>query len=103
MVTFCRFCLNLVDNITLFDMSAISNLIFTMHMKEDNRLRLMATESARLKTYEALWPKQCNYVDYKELAREGFYYTGKSKILYLLLLDKYMKIYVDYILIFFLF
>ena len=48
-------------------------------MKEDNRLRLMATESARLKTYEALWSKQCNYVDYRELAREGFYYTGKLK------------------------
>ena len=58
-------------------MSAINNLIFTMGMKEENRLRLMATESARLKTYEALWSKRCNYVDYRELAREGFYYTGK--------------------------
>ena len=57
---------------------AISNLLFTMRMKDCDRLRLMADESARLKTFEALWSRRCNYVDYKELAREGFYYTGKS-------------------------
>ena len=58
-------------------MSAISNLLFTMRMKESHRLRLMTDESVRLKTFEALWSKRCNYVDYKELAREGFYYTGE--------------------------
>ena len=58
-------------------MSAIDNLLFTMRMKESDRLRLMATESARLKTYKALWSKMCCHVDYKELAKEGFYYTGK--------------------------
>ena len=58
-------------------MSAISNLLFTMRMKECDRLRLMADESAWLKTYGAWWTRQCDYIDYKELAREGFYYTGK--------------------------
>ena len=97
MMLFCKYCTSLVDNKTLFEMSAINNLIFTMRMKEGDRLRLMTTESARLKTYEALWPKQCNYVDYRELAREGFYYTGKLKFYYSLLSGKYMKIVVDYV------
>ena len=66
-------------------------LIMVMSMDEEKRRRLMKNEAARERTFAHLWPKTMP-INYREFAREGFYYTG-IKIRQTLVFD-YLFIYV---------
>lgn len=46
-----------------------------MNMSEEQKTDVMKNEARRLKTYYHLWPNP-TFMDFTELAREGFYYTG---------------------------
>ena len=47
-----------------------------LRMGQEEKESLMISEAERLRTYKSLWPNP-PHVNYKDLAREGFYYTGK--------------------------
>jgi hypothetical protein len=48
-----------------------------LRMGQEEKESLMISEAERLRTYKALWPNP-DCVNYKDLAREGLYYTGKQ-------------------------
>ena len=50
-------------------------MMTVMSMDEEKRRRLMKNEAARKRSFARLWPKTVP-VNYREFAREGFYYTG---------------------------
>lgn len=49
-----------------------------MKMRQEEKESLMISEGERRRTFGYMWPNPpC--VNYKDLAREGFYYTGSKK------------------------
>lgn len=50
-----------------------------MGMGQEEKESLMISEAERLRTYTILWPNP-EAIDYRDLAREGFYYTGHSSL-----------------------
>lgn len=52
----------------------------TLRMREEEKRSLMVSEEHRSRTYRNfLWPNP-KFLNYEDLAREGFYYTGKNKL-----------------------
>lgn len=63
------------------NMDDIDYMKEVMKMSPQEITGLMRSEEARLRTYKKWWPKpKLPYIN--ELAREGFYYTGESNLLY---------------------
>lgn len=58
-------------------MSDRDYVLAVMHMRPEDRRILMKSEAERARTYRAL-PLRPDLRDLELLAREGFYYTGKS-------------------------
>lgn len=52
-----------------------------MRMGQEEKESLMISEAERVRTFRPSWPSQ-TIVDYRDLAREGFYYTGKPYSLF---------------------
>ena len=50
-----------------------------MRMGQEEKESLMISESRRMRTYLVLWPHP-KFLDYRELAVEGLFYTGMCHV-----------------------
>lgn len=50
-----------------------------LRMGQEEKESLMCSEAQRLRTYRVLWPANVAGITPEDLAKEGFYYTGKFR------------------------
>lgn len=53
-----------------------------MRMGQEEKESLMIGEAERLRTYGAMWPNPPT-INFRELAKEGFYYSGMDRLIVL--------------------